>query len=77
MSKAELRQRRIRSVPGSESVIVVIVEHKGGNEGWNAISISFIKNVKFYTFFVLCKQLHVITLQTNCGTFYHKQSYIK
>lgn len=35
MSKAELRQRRIRSVPGSEFVIVVIVvivEHKGGNE---------------------------------------------
>lgn len=32
MSKAEFRQRRIRSVPGSESVIVVIVEHKGGNE---------------------------------------------
>lgn len=31
MSKAELRQRRIRSVPGSESVIVVIVENKGGN----------------------------------------------
>lgn len=66
MSKAELRKRRIRSVPSSESVIV---EQKGENKVDMQLVFFFIKNVKFDRFFVLFKQLHVIPLQTNCSNF--------